>query len=236
MGGTGDAKRIASALVGHDVIVSLAGATRVPDRLPVQTRVGGFGGRQGFVNFLKENAISRVLDVTHPFASKITQRTAETCAALGLPHLLFVREPWIAEDGDNWIEINAEEDARNHVITGQTIFLGTGRQTLLRFANLSDCRVICRQIDSPTTPFPFEGGEFLVGRPPFSVAHERKLFRDLNVDWLVVKNAGGELSKTKLTAARELNIPVLMIARPQLPQATIVRNVEEAIAWAKNNG
>ena len=64
------------------------------------------------------------------------------------------------------------------------------------------------------------------------MAEEARLFTDLGVDWLVVKNAGGSASATKLTAARDLAIPVLMLARPPRPDAPMVETAAEALAWA----
>ena len=93
--------------------------------------------------------------------------------------------------------------------------------------------MICRQIDPPEGPFPFPGGEFLVGRPPFSVADEVALFSRLGVDVLIVKNAGGAASGTKLTAARQLGIPVLMIARPAVGDWPTVFSVDAALAWVR---
>lgn len=233
LGGTGHAKRIATELAvkGVDAIVSLAGATRSPDTMPLPTRIGGFGGAKAFETYLDAQKITAVLDATHPFAHQITDRTAAICQARGLRHAILERPPWKASEGDRWTEITAEEDAANHITKGQTVFLGTGRQTLDRFSNLRGCRVICRQIDPPSKPFPFDGGEYLVGRPPFMVEHEEQLFKDLNVDWIVVKNAGGKQSETKLIAARNLSIPVLMLKRPPLPDAHILRSVEDAVDW-----
>ena len=120
------------------------------------------------------------------------------------------------------------------IAPGSTVFLATGRQTLEAFAGLSRCRLICRQIDPPDGPFPFPNGEFLVGRPPFSEADEVALFERLGVDWLVVKNAGGTPSRTKLDAARVLGIKVAMIARPPRPDAAIVETEAEAMAWVRD--
>ncbi len=233
LAGTGDAKRIVQALDGVDVVASLAGATRSPDELPVPTRVGGFGGAEGFRDYLSEAGITAVLDATHPYATRITARTAAICAELGMPFLQYLRPGWAPEPGDQWTEIAHEEEAALHVPPGATVFLGTGRQTLERFANLAGCRVICRQIDPPTEPFPFEGGEFLVGRPPFSVGDEVELFKRLCVDCLVVKNAGGAASRTKLTAARQLGIKVLMLARPSAGDWPIVSTVDDALDWVR---
>lgn len=235
LAGTGDAKRIAWGLVGRSVnaVASLAGATRSPEPLPIPTRTGGFGDADGFLAFLREKRIRAVLDATHPFADRITARTAKLCAQVDIPYLYYLRPGWTPQAGDQWQQIDREEDAADHITKGQTVFLGTGRQTLHRFANLEGCRVICRQIDPPTAPFPFEGGEFLIGRPPFPVDREVSLFKALGIDCLVVKNAGGALSATKLTAARQLGLPVLMIKRPPLPlNASVVSDVQEAVEWA----
>lgn len=233
LAGTGDARQIAKGLAGGDVIASLAGATRGPAPLPIPTRVGGFGGEAGFRAFLQENGITAVLDATHPYAHRITERSARICAERGLPFLQFLRPGWVAAPGDKWTEIAREEDAAALIPEGATVFLGTGRQTLERFANLSGRRVICRQIDPPEGPFPFPGGAFLIGRPPFSVEDEVALFDRLGVDWLVVKNAGGAASGTKLTAARQLGIPVLMIARPPVGDWPTVATVEDALGWVR---
>lgn len=231
LAGTGDARRIAERLTGHDVVASLAGATRDPEPLPVPTRRGGFGGEAGFRAYLADAGITAVLDATHPYADRITARTAAICADLGLPFVQMLRPGWTPEVGDNWTEIAREEDAAALIPAGSTVFLGTGRQTLHRFANLAGRHVICRQIDPPQDPFPFPGGEFLVGRPPFSVADEVALFSRLGVDVLIVKNAGGVASRTKLTAARQLGIPVLMIARPPAGDWPVVSTVAEALDW-----
>jgi precorrin-6A/cobalt-precorrin-6A reductase len=119
---------------------------------------------------------------------------------------------------------------------GATVFLATGRQTLQGFSNMAGRRLICRQIDVSEGPFPFENGEFLIGRPPFPVDAEIALFARLGVDWLVVKNAGGALSISKLVAARLTGLPVLMIRRPDNPDCARVETVGAALAWLEAQG
>lgn len=233
LGGTGEAREIAARLQGHDAVISLAGATRNPEVQPLPTRIGGFGGAAGFEAYLRDAGITAVLDATHPFAQRITARTAAVCRPGGVPYVQFLRPAWTPEPGDHWIEIGSEGEAAGHIPQGSVVFLGTGRQTLDRFANLEGREVICRQIDPPEGSFPFEGGRFLVGRPPFSVEDEVALFGALGVDYLVVKNAGGVPSRTKLTAARQLGIPVLMIARPAQGDWPVVETVDEALKWVR---
>ncbi|MEJ6478712.1 MAG: cobalt-precorrin-6A reductase [Octadecabacter sp.] len=233
LAGSGEAKKIAWGLVGQGVkaIASLAGATRDPDPLPFPTRIGGFGGAEGFSAFLKDAGITAVIDATHPFAVRITDRTAAICGAQGVPYLQVLRPAWKAGAGDRWTMIADASAAQSVIPTDATVFLATGRQTLDQFSGLEGRRVICRQIDPPTAPFPFEGGEFAIGRPPFSVAREEELFKALGIDWLVVKNAGGVASATKLTAARKLGIEVAMIERPPMSDAPRVETPAAALEW-----
>ncbi len=232
LAGTGEARRLCAALAGRDVIASLAGAVNKPADLGVPMRIGGFGGQAGFEAFLAEKGISAVIDATHPFASRITERTARVCAARGIAYLRLERPPWQPEPGDDWVMIADEGDAARHVSARDVVFLATGRQTLARFAGLGVAHVYCRQIDPPSGPFPFAGGEYVIGRPPFSIADEVALFTKLGITRLVVKNAGGDLSKSKLDAARALGIKVLMIERPPEPDCERVETVEAALDWA----
>lgn len=233
LAGTTEAQQIAKALSDRGVpaVASLAGATRAPRATGLTTRTGGFGGADGFRAYLRTEGISAVFDATHPFAHRISNRTAEICAEQNIPYCQLLRPEWTPEADDDWTFLNSEDEAARHIAPGSTVFLATGRQTLDRFANLSSCRLICRQIDPPDRPFPFPNGEFMVGRPPFSISEERDLFKRLGVDWVVVKNAGGEAPRSKLVAARELGLKVAVINRPPQPTAPKVATVAEALAW-----
>ncbi|MGJ8583066.1 MAG: cobalt-precorrin-6A reductase [Marinosulfonomonas sp.] len=235
LAGTRGAREIAQGLAdaGIAAIASLAGATRDPAEMALPVISGGFGGEAPFRDFLKAKGITAIIDATHPFAHRISARTAAVAKDLGLPYIQLMRAPWVAQDGDQWTEIASEKDAAALIPKGAVVFLATGRQTLGQFSNLTERRLICRQIDPPDGPFPFANGEFLIGRPPFSVADEVALFRKLGVDWLVVKNAGGQASRSKLDAARALKIPVAMIRRPPPLDVGTVTTPEQALDWAR---
>ncbi|MEM7470200.1 MAG: cobalt-precorrin-6A reductase [Pseudomonadota bacterium] len=236
LAGTGEATRLAHELVakGHDVMASLAGATRAPKPLPCETRIGGFGGEKGFLDVLKAFEPDLVLDATHPFAHRISRRTIEICRAQVTPYLQLLRPKWEADIAKGIQEVVDVDHARSVIEPGSRVFLATGRQTLQAFAGFEDCTLICRQIDEPDGVFPFPNGKYLIGRPPFSVADEVALFKEEQIDWLVVKNAGGAASYSKIDAAVEMGIPVLMLARPQMPQAERVETVEEALVWVSD--
>ena len=48
---------------------------------------------------------------------------------------------------------------------------------------------------------------------------------------IVAKNAGGNGAEAKLTAARDLSLPVILINRPAIPVRPITASVAEALDW-----
>jgi len=237
LAGTGEARQIATALAGRkDVIASLAGSTRMPAALGVPTRIGGFGGDQGFTEFLRQQGITAVLDATHPFAARVSARTARICAEMGIAHLHLLRPPWTAGPGDNWHLVAHERDVARIIPQGARVFLATGRQRLADFAGLQAEYLFCRLVDRPDAPFPRDNGEYVIGKAPFSPDDEVALFRRLRIDWLVVRNAGGTASRAKLDAARALGLKVAMIERPHQPACNRVQTVEQALAWLHGKG
>ncbi|HWL55096.1 MAG TPA: precorrin-6A/cobalt-precorrin-6A reductase, partial [Paracoccus sp. (in: a-proteobacteria)] len=68
LGGTTEAGNMARALAeaGLDAVYSYAGRTRSPVEQPLPTRIGGFGGVAGLAKFLKDEAVTHVIDATHP--------------------------------------------------------------------------------------------------------------------------------------------------------------------------
>ncbi|WP_254707424.1 precorrin-6A/cobalt-precorrin-6A reductase, partial [Pseudomonas aeruginosa] len=61
--------------------------------------------------------------------------------------------------------------------------------------------------------------EVIGARGPFSLDGERALFERLACDVLVSKNSGSQATEPKLQVAREMGLPVLVLARPALPPA-----------------
>lgn len=232
LAGTAEGRRLSQALRarGMDVLASLAGATADPRPLGVPTRVGGFGGAEGFAETLSRQGIHRVIDATHPFATAIGPRSAAVCAAMGIPYLRLLRPAWQPTPEDRWHEARGEAEAAGLVPDGATVFLATGAQRLWALTGLRARQVILRVADPPSAPLPWPDARVIVGAPG-EVEAEYQLFRKHGVTWMIARNSGGPAGG-KLEAARRLGIEVAMIGRPPQPDAPCVDSVAAALAWA----
>lgn len=234
LGGTTEARALAQGLRDlPGARISLAGATRHAIALPLPTRRGGFGGAEGFADYLGAENITAVLDATHPFAVRITARSRAVCDRLGVPYRQLLRPPWAPGPRDRWHLLADPAAVLDALPAGVAVFLATGRQTLGDFAAIGARRVFVRVIDTPDAPFPFAEGGYIVGRPPFALSDEMALFTRLGIDWLVTKNSGGAPGWAKLEAARSLGLPVAMIDRPPGPCDRVLDSVSEASDWAR---
>jgi precorrin-6A/cobalt-precorrin-6A reductase len=234
LGGTGEARRLAAALVaeGVDVLSSLAGRVADPVLPEGNVRVGGFGGAEGLADWLAEHRPRAVVDATHPFAVQITASAATAAAAHGTQLLRLQRPGWTPQPGDAWRFVDSLTAAAAAVAGYRSVFLTTGRQGVRAFADLPG-RVLVRSVDPPEEPLP-PGATLLLDRGPFSLADELALMREHAVDVVVTKDSGGHMTQAKLTAARELGIPVVLVRRPPLPSGVdTVASVEDALFWLR---
>jgi precorrin-6A/cobalt-precorrin-6A reductase len=233
LGGTGEARELAAALVaaGTDVISSLAGRVRQP-RLPDgPVRVGGFGGVDGLAAFLRAEGITRVIDATHPFAGTISANAALASAEAGVPLLVLRRPGWEADpDWESVADIRAAAETVR-AWPGDSVFLTTGRRDLSAFAADDGHRFLVRTVDPPDGPAP-PRMTLVLDRGPYTVESESALMREHRVGLLVTKNSGGPMTAAKLSAARNLSVGVVMVRRPPLPSgSTAVATVQEALCW-----
>jgi precorrin-6A/cobalt-precorrin-6A reductase len=216
LGGTGEgaaaARRLAAS--GVEIVNSLAGRVEPLPDLPGTLRVGGFGGAAGLAAYLAKEGITRVIDATHPFAAAISRHARQACADLGLPLERIERPLWAKHPGDRWHWANdAAMAARMAPKLGRRILLTVGAGGLAAFARANGPLYVIRLIEAPDR-LAFRDYRIVLGRGPFSLSDELALMRAFGIDLLVTKASGGMATEAKITAARRLKIPVLLIRRP----------------------
>lgn len=216
-------------------IYSYAGVTRTPRTPALPTRVGGFGGIAGLMHYLQEQRITQVIDATHPFAAQMSSHAISACAALGIPLLAMERPAWQALPGDQWLHV-PDMAAAAQALTPQMprVFLAIGRKQLAAFApQAANHHFLLRVIDrtDEVLPLPASSYELLIARGPFTLDDERALLQRHAIAAIVSKNAGGADTYAKIAAARALQIPVLMVDRPQLPPRVRCETPTQAMQW-----
>jgi precorrin-6A/cobalt-precorrin-6A reductase len=239
LAGTSEATELARRLYerGLSVVSSLAGVTTAAVARPGAVRVGGFGGVEGLVAYLRGSAIDAVVDATHPFAAVMPFHVAAAAAATGTPHVRLLRPPWCRREGDRWIDVAGMAEAAAAVVTagGRRVFLATGRQQIDAFRQSPGPWFLVRSIEPVGQPLP--SSLEIRARGPFTLDGERRLLLDHQIDTVVAKNAGGTATVAKLDAARELGVRVIMVVRPPQPAGVaVVATVDEALAWVAQAG
>lgn len=234
LGGTLEASALAVALAerGERAVLSYAGRVAHPKAQPVPVRVGGFGGVEGLVAYLRCERVSHLVDATHPFAAQMSRHAAEAAAQAGVPLLALSRTPWEPGPGDRWCEVDSI-DAAVAALAGppQRVMLALGRLHLAAFAAQPQHHYLLRLVDAPEAPLPLPRHTALVSRGPFDLAGDTALLQAHGIERIVCKNAGGSGAQAKLLAARALGLPVLMVQRPPVPARRTVERVAEVLAW-----
>jgi precorrin-6A/cobalt-precorrin-6A reductase len=184
---------------------------------------------------LKRAGVKVVIEAGHPCDDRQAWAIARAARAAGLPCLQLVRPAWRATRADRWTMLRSLAEARGLPQTAR-VLITLGRAELTGLKGWRGQALVRRIGPAPET-FPLLCGRFIRGQGPFSIAQEIQLMRKERIDWLLVRNAGGQGGWPKLAAARALGLPVAMVARPARPPGPRARSVKEALAWLdRQNG
>lgn len=237
LGGTTEASALAALLVAEPEVaatLSLAGRTAAPRPEPVPTRIGGFGGAEGLARWLAGNGIAAVIDATHPFAARISANAAQACLACAVPLLAVRRPPWERQPGDDWREVRGVAACVAALgPTPRRVFLTIGRQEVSAFARAPQHAYVVRSIEPIGDALPVPNLVTVSARGPFSLDDETRFMREAGIEVLVTKNSGGAATYPKIAAARRLGLPVVIVARPALPDVPSVPDAVGALRWLK---
>jgi precorrin-3B C17-methyltransferase len=235
--GTSDGNQLANELAqqGYPVVISAAteyGGEVASQHCPGVSVWAGHQGVEAQKQGLSQHQAKVIIDATHPYASLISEQLMGLSKVLNIPYLRFERpssfddSPGIETDVVGRKALPTLQQAAEQAITiGKRIFLTTGSKDLAVFLNTAGAQQ--KDWFVRLTPEP----EFIqraidLGVPrshicamqgPFSEAFNVALWRDLNIDCVITKDSGAAGGfNAKVAAAKTLNIPLLVIQRPEL--------------------
>lgn len=238
LGGTAESRIVAGWLMesGQPFLLSVVTehgrslAADVPDR---NIRVGALD-REGLVRLIKEHAIQIVLDCTHPFAETVSQNAIDACARAGIRYIRYEREAVAGNRANGAIGVRSFAEAADRVKEYEgTVLLAVGVKPLSWF---EQCRSEKRKLLARVLPLPesidrcraagFAAEEIIDSTGVQEVEENEAQFAALGIHLLVTKESGLEGgTDTKLTAAANLNIPVILIERPTVNYPQICRDL-----------
>ncbi|MEM6824008.1 MAG: precorrin-6A/cobalt-precorrin-6A reductase [Pseudomonadota bacterium] len=236
LAGTSEAVQVGHALARDSrvrTVASLPYPTREPGILKVPQRIGGWQDAVALESWVRETGVGAVLDMSHPFSTKITGQCAEICDRLGIPFVQFMRSSLVPGRGDNWVFLNSEKDVAERAPDKAAIFLATGRHRLPDFVGLGDRPIYVRVRELLHDRFPFPNGRYVHRPTRPSVSTEVEGLKSFDVSWIVARNTGGAWTQPTLDAARVLGIQVGMIRRPRQPEVPRVHSIAEALGWVR---
>ena len=73
--------------------------------------------------------------------------------------------------------------------------------------------------------------EIIVGRGPFALKDELALLQEHKINVVVSKNSGGEIGYTKIVAARELGLEVIMISPPKYQSKSVAYDYDTVMKF-----
>jgi precorrin-6A/cobalt-precorrin-6A reductase len=122
--------------------------------------------------------------------------------------------------GDDWQFVSRWEEALPLLVGKKSILLTAGQleQEFIDGLASNSQQQLLRTAVAPKATLPMTM-QWVKAIGPFAYKDELALMQDHKIDVLVSKNSGGDSTAAKLQAARELTIPVIMLKRPELPNA-----------------
>lgn len=190
-----------------------------------------------FMNeFIKSNDIDLIIDSTHPYAVEVSKNAVKTAEIMEVDYIRYERKSLLEEvDYNNIIKVkNTKEAYEKAKIIGGNIFLGTGSKTLKEFVdNLPNKNIIARVL--PTSDvikqcedIGLNADNIVAMKGPFSESINEEIYNHYNIDLVITKESGREGGfLEKVNAAKNLNIPIIVIVRENLDYPNIVSSIND---------
>jgi len=246
LAGTSEARNIVRVLQGTGRNVLATVTTEYGKQLLVEEglAVEGKLSAVSLAQLLREQSVQLVVDATHPFARQVSQLAVEVCGQMGVKYVRFERaDTTLPEIQQGIIVVDsfvaAAEASLN--IAGN-IFLTVGinqleifcryipiERLIVRVLPVASSLVKCAELGiAPARIIAMQG--------PFTQELNIAMFRQYEAGVVVSKESGPTGgTDTKLAAARELGIPVILVKRPQVDYPQVVRSMEELLRVVASN-
>lgn len=244
IGGTKDSRDFLEKIVKSttDIIVTTATeyGGKLLENLPVKTLCKKLTHSM-MVDFVKENSIDKIVDLSHPYAIEVSQNAIEVSKELQIEYFRFEREE-ISFLPQKYIEFDNIESLVEYLegVEGN-ILVTLGSNNIPHFSELKNLKNFYFRIlpkwdmvkkceDVGVLP-----KNIIAMQGPFSKNMNKAMIEQYGIKYLVTKQAGdtgGE--REKIEAADEMGIDVVFLTRPKIEYPNCYGNIDELIEVVKN--
>lgn len=250
--GTQDGRELISLLLqnGYGVTASvisyygeklLAQHAEFKDKLHINDRALD---EKDLEDFITKHRIALFVDASHPYAVNVSNNAMQACRAKKIPYIRYERDLTKLSYEKIIVVHSYEEACAEAAQCGTQIFLTTGSRNLKKFTEspflrektltvrvLPTAEVIGLCENLGLTP-----GQIIGMQGPFSTGLNKEMFLRYQADVIVTKNSGSiGGTDTKIAAAQELGLPVIVIDRPVMHYDRLARTYEEVLDFVKEH-
>jgi precorrin-6A/cobalt-precorrin-6A reductase len=242
LAGTSDARSLALELkkAGYQII-----CTVVTENAAVELRRSGINVQTGrltdaqMVNFIRSKGIEAVVDASHPFAEEASKNAITAAKTGNVPYIRFERKSQTFSYEKMTVVENYEEAAELAAAKKGVVMLTTGSKTLQIFTEklLGDpeIRLIARMLPrmdnmEKCSALELPQKNIVAIQGPFTKEFDQALYRQYGVTLMITKESGQAGSvDSKVEAAKELGIDIIMIGRPKINYGTVFSNFSSVV-------
>lgn len=249
--GTKDGRDLVTFLLGHGYDVTASVVSRYGEQLLSESRGSGRLlindqplDEKGFSDYFHAHHIRLAIDASHPYAADVSRNLMNACVAQSVPYIRYERDLSEFPGASVMLVHSYEEAARQAACCGKNVFLTTGSRNLERFTRhsaLKDCVLTVRVLPTAGVvrqceELGIDPGHIVAMQGPFSRALNRELYVKYKADVVITKNSGTiGGTDTKVAAAADLALPVIVIDRPVMSYAHLGRTYEDIRRFIEEN-
>ena len=240
IGGTKDSRDFLEKIVKSttDIIVTTATeyGGKLLENLPVKTLCKKLTYSM-MVDFVKENSIDKIVDLSHPYAMEVSQNAIDISKELQIEYFRFEREE-ISFLPQKYIEFDNIESLVEYLegVEGN-ILVTLGSNNIPHFSELKNLKNFYFRIlpkwdmvkkceDVGVLP-----KNIIAMQGPFSKNMNKAMIEQYDIKYLVTKQAGdtgGE--REKIEAADEMGIDVVFLTRPKIEYPNCYSDINKLVS------
>lgn len=219
--GTSEARELISRIKDLDDYIATIATDGGKEFLNSEKVKIGRMNYEQMVDFCKENNISLIVDLTHPYAKIVSKNAKKVEKQLNIKYIRYVRDK--VDTTSNNIYLNNYEEAYEYLsnIEG-TVFFTTGSKNIGDFEKVrGNNRFIYRilpTVDSiaECKKYDISMKDIVAVLGTFSTEYNKAMFEEYNADYVIMKDSGEKGgTMEKINACEELGITPIIIGREE---------------------